>query len=189
MLRNVIIISAVVAASASVPLILETHPEAFKGLVGGFKQSGNTTEVLVPVKYMKSTDQKNATTRSLSGRRVLIEMDRNGHFNGEFKLNGRRIKSLVDTGATLVAINRSTARQIGLKLRSTDFKYDVSTANGSAKAAAAKIKSLQIGRIHVSDVEALVLEDRALDGALIGMSFLNQLRNFRVEGGKLYLEQ
>ena len=102
---------------------------------------------------------------------------------GEFKLNGRQVKALVDTGATLVAINASTAKRIGITLSPADFKYQVDTANGTARAASAMIDNLQIGRIYVESVQALVLDDKALDGTLIGMSFLKRLGKFEVADG------
>jgi len=51
------------------------------------------------------------------------------------------------------------------------------------------IDNLQIGRIYVESVQAIVLDDKALDGTLIGMSFLKQLSKFQVEDGSLLLVQ
>jgi aspartyl protease family protein len=96
---------------------------------------------------------------------------------------------MVDTGATLVAINLSTARRIGIQLTPADFKYEVRTANGKTRAASANIERLQIGRILVENVDAVVLDDKALDGALIGVSFLNRLAKYQVENGALLLVQ
>ena len=96
---------------------------------------------------------------------------------------------MIDTGATLVAINETIARRAGITLSASDFKYEVDTANGKVRAAAAKIDSLQVGRIYVTDVQAVVLEDKALSKALIGMSFLSRLDTYRVENGTLVLEQ
>lgn len=189
MLRNFVILGAVVAMAASVPAFLEANPDALDDLVGGLKRSPEAEEIIVPVVHAKPEDTRPIASKALTGRRVRMPMDAKGHFSGDFKLNGRRVHSLVDTGATLVAINRSTARRIGLNLLPSDFKYKVNTANGTAKAAAATIKNLQIGRIHVKDVEAVILEDRALDNTLIGMSFLNRLRRFNVENQSLFLEQ
>ncbi len=189
MLRNFFIVGAVVVASASIPAFLESNPEALNKLVGERQDSGEVTEVTVPVTHKKPEATKLGSTRTLTGRRVEISMDVNGHFSSDFKLNGRRVNSLIDTGATLVAINKSTARRIGLNLMPGDFKYEVNTANGKAKAAAAKIARLQIGRIYVENVEAVVLNDRALDNTLIGMSFLNRLKKFQVENRVLHLEQ
>ena len=95
----------------------------------------------------------------------------------------------MDTGATLVAMNLSTARRIGIKVMPPDFKYTVKTANGETRAAGATIDRLQIGRILVENVEAVVLDDDALEGTLIGVSFLNRLTKYQVENGALLLVQ
>lgn len=187
MLRKFIALAAVFAVA--VPAVMETDPETIRGLINSVRPDENVQEVVVPVIHVNPDQAKYAKSIELTGRRVRMAMDAEGHFSGEFKLNGRRVEALVDTGATLVAINRSTARRIGLSLTPSDFKYEVNTANGVTKAAAAKIESLQIGRIFVTDVEAVVLEDRALSGALIGMSFLKQLKKFNVENQTLLLEQ
>ena len=100
-----------------------------------------------------------------------------------------RAGAMIDTGATMVAINQSTARRIGIRLTPADFKYSVSTANGETPAAGVIIDSLQIGRISVDHVEAVVLEDRALEGTLIGMNFLKQPSKFEVRDDALLLVQ
>ncbi|MGO4839229.1 TIGR02281 family clan AA aspartic protease, partial [Rhizobiaceae sp. 2RAB30] len=132
---------------------------------------------------------KKAPTAALFGKKVRLDADERGHFTGDFRLNGRPLPALVDTGATMVAINASTARRIGVTLRQEDFKYRVETANGAARAASARIDRLQIGRIYVEDVDAVVLEDKALDGTLIGMSFLKRLAGFEVKDGALVMVQ
>ena len=83
----------------------------------------------------------------------------------------------------------STAKRIGINLTPADFKYEVETANGTARAASAMIDNLQIGRIYVESVQAIVLDDKALDGTLIGMSFLKRLDKFEVADGALVLTQ
>jgi aspartyl protease family protein len=125
----------------------------------------------------------------LLGRKVLVRADPRGHFVAQFKLNGRATEALVDTGATVIAINRSTARRIGISLANIDFKYEVRTANGVAKAAAVVIDRVQIGRISLENIEAMVLEDKALEGVLVGMSFLNRLSKFQVQDGALVMQQ
>ncbi|RUU68529.1 TIGR02281 family clan AA aspartic protease, partial [Mesorhizobium sp. M7A.T.Ca.TU.009.01.1.2] len=101
----------------------------------------------------------------------------------------RQVDGMIDTGATLVAINMSTARRIGLSLNASDFSHEVNTANGTIKAAVAMIDRLQIGNITVNDVQTIVLDDRALRTNLIGMSFLNRLDKYQVENGTLLLVQ
>lgn len=123
------------------------------------------------------------------GRKVLIPADGRGQFEGQFRLNDRNVKALVDTGATLVAINVSTAMKAGIKLKPSDFQHEVQTANGRTLAAAAVIDSIEISRIRVQDVEALVLQDSALHTTLVGMSFLRRLDRYQVENHTLLMVQ
>jgi aspartyl protease family protein len=185
MKRKLIALSIAVGCSASVPTLYQTNPDLFHALFsGGEKQQELATKTNFVAARFAEPAQK-----QLTGRRVQIGMGPRGHFIAEFKINGRKVEAMVDTGATLVAMNRSTARRVGIELSPSDFKYSVSTAKGEAKAAAARIKALQIGRIHVEDIEAVVLDDKSLNSTLIGMSFLKRLGEFRVEGELMLLEQ
>ena len=120
---------------------------------------------------------------------VRLKADERGHYVAEFRMNGRPVKALVDTGASMVAINKSTARRLGINVSPADFIYEVNTANGKAKVAPAMIREIEIGRVRVRDVEAAVLDDRALDGTLLGMTFLKRLESFSVTDGDLILKQ
>lgn len=124
-----------------------------------------------------------------AGRSTRIASDNRGHFIAKARLNGRPADVLVDTGATSVAINESMARRIGIKLGKADFKYKVNTANGQTFAAVVTIDEIEIGRVRVENVQASVLKDDALDGILLGMSFLGKLKRFEVAQGTLVLTQ
>ncbi len=121
------------------------------------------------------------------GRKARIKMDSRGHFVTSARMNGRNIEVLVDTGATSVAINKRTARQLRIILQAADFKHTVNTANGSTKAASAIIDKIQIGNVTVRNVQAVVLDDKALSSTLLGMSFLKELRSFEVKNQELLL--
>lgn len=125
--------------------------------------------------------------RTYSGTERL-RADRAGHFVADFSFNSRRVKAVVDTGATLIALNESEARRAGISVRPNEFVYFVNTANGRARAARVTIDEVRLGSIRVRNVEALVLEDEALDTVLIGMSFLNRLRNFEISNGTLEMK-
>lgn len=118
-----------------------------------------------------------------------LKADRSGHFSGDFRLDGRAVSGLVDTGATFVAMNETTARRLGFTSNSLDFRYAVSTANGPARAAQVILDRVEIGSIRARDIEAFVLKDEALDGTLIGMSFLRKLKSYSVENGRMVLKQ
>ncbi len=119
--------------------------------------------------------------------KARAQRDERGHYTFKARLNGRSIPVLVDTGASSVAINEKTARRIGLRIARDDFRHIANTANGQVKMAVATIKDVRIGGVRVRDVQAAVLPDEALDGVLLGMSFLNQLDRFEFSDGELVL--
>ncbi len=190
LLRKLIIFGVAAGTSASVPILYQSNPDAIMGLLATQSSQVETrapeTAIAVAAKAPASEQGKSS---GIAGRKVAIAMGENGHFFGEFKLNGRRIDALVDTGATAVAINVSTARRIGIQLHANDMTQRVNTANGTAKAAVVLIDRLEVGRISVDNVQAVVLEDDALSGTLIGMSFLGRLKSFNVSDQQLLLTQ
>ena len=111
-----------------------------------------------------------------------------GHCNAAFRVNGRDVDGLVDTGATFVAINEQTARRIGISLSGLDYRYAVTTANGTTQAAHITLDRMELGSVRVRDVDAFVLKDKSLSGMLVGMSFMNKLKSYRVQDGVLYLK-
>ncbi len=143
-----------------------------------------------PMPMAKAASMKPQTTStSTPSGAVRLKPDARGHYVADFKMNGKTVTALVDTGASMVAINKSTARRLGISVQPSDFIHEVSTANGVAKVAGVVIREIQIGRVKVRDVEAAVLEDKALDGTLLGMTFLKRLEGFSVTDGDLILKQ
>lgn len=125
----------------------------------------------------------------LDGRKTIIPMDSRGHFLVEARMNGYKAEVLVDTGATYVAINETMARKLGIRLKESDFKYKVRTANGITMAAAGMIDEIQIGRVRVQNVRASISRDEALGVVLLGMAFLKKLDKFEIAGNELVLTQ
>jgi aspartyl protease family protein len=157
---------------------------ADSGVLDGTASVPGQRAVSSPRKIKTSSRPSN-----LTGRQVAIAADPRGQYVTNAKFNGRRAKVLVDTGATSVAINQRFARQIGLKLKKSDFKHTANTANGAVLFAAAKVDEIKIDRIRVQNVQVAVLPDKSLDGILLGMSFLSRLKSFQVKDNKLVLSQ
>ncbi|AYD03361.1 TIGR02281 family clan AA aspartic protease [Neorhizobium sp. NCHU2750] len=124
---------------------------------------------------------------SLTPGSTVLDADGRGHFIGNFRINGKPITGLVDTGASLVAINESTARKLGFGGNDLDFRYTANTANGKTEAAHVVLDRVEIGNVRVRDVDAFVLRDSSLSGTLVGMSFLTKLKSYQVKGGSLTL--
>ena len=188
MLRKLLILGILTGTSASIPIIYQANPNLVDGLLKSTLASRSATSGAQPQVDLASVPDKPATPMPL-GRQVMVNADERGHFTSQFKLNGRQIDGMIDTGATLVAINASTARRIGISLNPSDFNRQVNTANGSIKAAVVTLDHLQIGRISVDNVQTMVLDDRALQVNLIGMSFLQRLQKYQVQNGALLLVQ
>ena len=188
MLRKLLILGIFAGTSASIPIVYQSNPHLVDGLLKSAAASKPATPEVEPEVNLASVPAKPAAPMAL-GRQVLVNADERGHFTSAFKLNGRQIDGMIDTGATLVAINTSTARRIGISLNQSDFDHQVNTANGAIKAAVVTIDHLQIGKISVDNVQAVVLDDRALQTNLIGMSFLRRLQKYQVQNGALLLVQ
>ena len=103
--------------------------------------------------------------------------------------NGRRIDFVIDTGASVVALTARDAARLDIHPSRNAFVADVKTANGTIRAAPARLDVVQIGSLKLRDVTALVLPDDALSDNLLGLSFLSRLHRFEYSDGKLVLEQ
>jgi aspartyl protease family protein len=129
-------------------------------------------------------------TVAQAGLRTLsIPRDVRGHFATDGRIDGQRIAFMVDTGASVIALNESSAARFGLRPSRNDYRATVSTANGTVKAAPTRLAMVDIGGLIARDVDAMVLPDEALSENLLGLSFLSKLRRFEYANGKMVLEQ
>jgi len=126
---------------------------------------------------------------STSGRSLILDGDRQGHFQVEARVEGRFVDFIVDTGASLVVLRESSAALAGIHPRQRDYTATAITANGRLKAARATIDRIEVGGITVYDVPAMVLPDEALAKNLLGVSFLSRLKRYEYANGRLVLEQ
>lgn len=90
-------------------------------------------------------------------------------------INGMPVNFLVDTGATLVAMNAVEAKRLGIDFRVTGQPSMTSTASGVAPAYQIKLNRVRVGDIELRDIDALVLDGANPTEVLLGMSFLNRL--------------
>ena len=122
-------------------------------------------------------------------RATIVPRDARGHFLVEARVDGRLINFMVDTGASVIALTVSDAARLGIHPAQRDFTVEVRTANGSVRAAPARLDKVEVGDLIVRDVAAVILADGALSDNLLGLSFLSRLRRFEYSDGRLVLEQ
>ncbi|MEZ5690785.1 MAG: TIGR02281 family clan AA aspartic protease [Rickettsiales bacterium] len=112
---------------------------------------------------------------------VVIKLSQNGHFHINAKVNGKYVNFMIDTGASDVVLNRRDAERVGIPLSSLSFSKIYSTANGITTGAPVKLDSLQLGDFTLNNFPASVNKGD-LDSSLLGMSALQALGGFRVDG-------
>ena len=117
------------------------------------------------------------------GRETRIPMAIDGHFWVEGRINGTRVKFLVDSGATMTTIDRETAMRAGMTISQRDQL--VRTGNGIIRVASARADKLRIGGIERRDIGVQVVDNDNLN--VLGMNFLSSLDRWGVEGRWLVL--
>jgi aspartyl protease family protein len=168
----------------------------FAGLmVGAGTYMAQTADRMTAATPARAT---NASSMAASGRvqaaptgprSLSIPRDARGHFQAEGRIDGQRIDFMVDTGASVIALNEKSAARFGLRPSRGDYNANVATANGTIKAARTRLAMVELGGLVVRDVDAMVLPDEALSENLLGLSFLSKLKRFEYAGGKMVLEQ
>jgi aspartyl protease family protein len=110
-----------------------------------------------------------------------------GHFLVASTVNGTGMPLLFDTGASAVVLSYADAIRAGLDVKRLNFDTPVTTANGTGRAAVVRLASIEVGGIKRGNVQAFVAERGALNGSLLGMSFLETLSSYTVAGDQLKL--
>src|ERR1043165_8628110 len=109
-----------------------------------------------------------------------------GHFWVDGELNGRPVRFLVDSGATVTTISADTAERVGIA-RSGGFGVVVDTANGTTMVDRGRAEQVRIGPIRRSDLGVHIARGGG-DLNVIGMNFLSTLSAWGVEGSTLRLK-
>jgi aspartyl protease family protein len=108
------------------------------------------------------------------GKQIVLTAQTGGHFHANGTINGQSARFVVDTGASVVAMDKYEAERLGV-----DYKNGrrgvTRTANGDAVAYATKLKSVRIGDVQVYDVDAIVLP-APMPYILLGNSFLTRFQ-------------
>ena len=111
-----------------------------------------------------------------------------GHYWADALIEGRAVRVMVDTGASVVALTRADAARLGLKLEAADFSSTVVTASGPVRAAPVSLAAVAVAGTQLERVQALVIE-QGLPHSLLGMSYLGRLSAFTATPVALTLRQ
>jgi aspartyl protease family protein len=118
------------------------------------------------------------------GRETRIPMAIDGHFWVDATINGKPVKFLVDSGATMTTIDRDTALKAGVAVSPQRDQF-VRTGNGIIRVSTGRAAELKVGGIVRRDIGLQVADNDNLN--VLGMNFLSSLSRWGVEGRWLVL--
>lgn len=118
------------------------------------------------------------------GRETRVPMAIDGHFWVSAKVNGKDVKFLIDSGATMTTLDRESAAAAGVPVSARADQY-VRTGNGIIRVASGRVADLEVGGIKRTDVGVQVVDNDDLN--VLGMNFLSSLSRWSVEGRWLIL--
>ena len=116
---------------------------------------------------------------------MRIPQSVDGHFYVEASVNGRPVRFLVDSGATMTTIGRVTAARTEVTV-SERRNQMVRTGNGIVRVATGRARSFDVGAIRRNDVGLHVADAEEFN--VLGMNYLSSLKRWGVEGRWLILE-
>ena len=108
------------------------------------------------------------------GTQVVLAAGSGGHFVSAGSINGKAVRFVVDTGASLVSLSQAEADRIGLKYKDGPRGF-ANTANGQVPVHRALLQSVRLGDVQIYDVEAMVVP-ASMDLVLLGNSFLSRFQ-------------
>jgi aspartyl protease family protein len=107
-------------------------------------------------------------------REIVVSAGPGGHFTPAGAINGRAVRFMVDTGATLVALGRDEAARIGIDL--TGARPGISqTANGPVPVQIVVLDRVRVGEVEITQVGAVVMP-QPMPFVLLGNSFLSRFQ-------------
>ncbi|QFU31278.1 MULTISPECIES: TIGR02281 family clan AA aspartic protease [Brevundimonas] len=121
-----------------------------------------------------------------SGTATQVVKGPDGHYWAQATIEGRAVRVLIDTGASVVALTRADARRLGVDPAPDAFTGRVQTASGLARAAPVELAAVSVAGARVERVQALVVEE-GLAYSLLGMSYLGRLSAFEATPAGLTL--
>lgn len=125
-------------------------------------------------------DFAGTANQSVSSESVVLTRRDDGHFWARVKINGNEVDFMVDSGATITAINSETATAVGIEVDESGFPVIIETANGRITAKRAIARTVELGPIRLSD-QAMTVSDNLGETNLLGMNFLDRLSGWNVE--------
>ncbi len=127
------------------------------------------------------------TPVTIGERTLVVPQGEDGSYVVDALMNGKRVRFVVDTGATETVLSPADARRLGIPVDTLTYGYESETANGKGYSAAYDATSLAVGTIRLDGFRMMV-NKAPMSGSLLGMSFLQRLDAFEFRDRQLILK-
>ncbi len=151
----------------------KTSPEGVK--VVSVNRSGAVLDVDGKQKQYNLGSAISTSFAERKSQKETIYVNSGGMYMTFGNINGRSVRFLVDTGASAIAMNTEQAKQLGIPYDKVGIPAGVSTASGYEKAYRVRLKSVAVGGITETNVDAMVIDGNHPGPVLLGMTFLGRL--------------
>jgi aspartyl protease family protein len=135
---------------------------------------GDTVVMEIDGKRRSLRIGQNAVGVTSANAQAVLIADTQGHFRTTGSINGRSVRFLVDTGASLIGISATEAKRLGLDLSRAQMGESV-TANGRVPVSYVTLDTVKVGDITLRNVAAAI-SPQDMPYILLGMSFLNRMK-------------
>ena len=160
----------------------QTHMVIVGGTAGGVKLlrwAGDEAEVQLPagrvlLRVGGTPAQVGAAPPPSQSREIVMTAGSGGHFSPAGTINGKQVRFVVDTGATLVAMGKDEALRLGLDLSGARLGIS-QTANGPVQVQVITLDRVRVGDVEIANVGAVVLP-QPMPFILLGNSFLSRFQ-------------
>lgn len=108
------------------------------------------------------------------------------HFYADVEIDGRQVRMMVDSGASMIALTRRDAEAVGIDVDRLPVGGMAQTAGGQVPMRITMLRSVEVDGIEVRGVQAAVI-DADMGISLLGQSYLAKLGKVNVEGDTMTL--
>lgn len=129
--------------------------------------------------------ERSAASVGVAGDGIALQREGDGHFYADVDINGQRIRMLVDTGASDIALTRDDARRAGLAISPGMFEVVAQGAGGDVRGELVTLERVSLGGASAQQLQAMVLDSG--DKSLLGQSFLRNFASVQIEGDRMIL--
>lgn len=137
-----------------------------------------------PQSQAASRDDRSNDVPQIAPDTVTLDRSQDGHFYADLDVNYGKVRFLVDTGASMVALTGEDAQKLGLTWNDVELQTIARGASGDVRGKMVMLDKMQIGNLQATNVRAAIIPV-GLDVSLLGQSFLARVSSVNIQNDKM----